>query len=109
MGFWIATGLFSGLVVVLLLLATFASALVLPSSFKTNANNGRRYTKYLRCREHALPAMMSASTGGKVDGINGESGERVAPRVSCWCALMTTWMVCFYVFDQARQHWYLYR
>ena len=45
---------------------------------------------------HALPAMMSASTGGKVDGINGESGERVAPRVSCWCALMTTWMVAPY-------------
>ncbi|KAL7445130.1 hypothetical protein ACHAXM_011858 [Skeletonema potamos] len=38
--------------VMLLLLATFATALVLPSRYKTNANNGR----YVRCRECVLPA-----------------------------------------------------
>ncbi len=58
--------------VVLLLLATFASALVLPSSFKTNANNGRRYTKYLRCREHALPAMIRASSKHEMDTENAD-------------------------------------
>ena len=53
-----------------LLLATTAAALVLPSNLRTNANNGRRYTKYLRCRESALPANIRASSTDEIETEN---------------------------------------
>jgi len=56
---------------VVLFLASFANALVLPSSFKTATTGyGGSYTKYLRCRECALTAIMRASSTDEMDTEN---------------------------------------
>ena len=51
------------------LLASFAAALVLPSSnSKTiKSSNGGSYTKYLRCRECALTSILFASSTDEID------------------------------------------